>query len=108
MRRIYFLLALLSVPSFAQFEEEDSAIDECRKNCCISYGGSWEGGACAMLPEDYNGYFSCDNACLEQALEETRGAGRETSLCCAPAFLVLGVLGLVFWGEKRAFSQKKA
>ncbi len=89
-------LSLMPDTVSAQFEDTEGNLAQCEKSCCEASGGSYDTlmQSCdigASSPE-FNAYTSCDNSCVEQAGTEIGGMRGNTSLCCAPAALVFGVV----------------
>jgi hypothetical protein len=91
-----FLIIALIASSFAQFEELDQETSDCQARCCASYNGTWDGDSCDIEGDALNGYYGCSSICLEYA-----GRGLEYTsrgnICCAPAFLALGLVLAVLW-----------
>lgn len=92
MRSALVMLLLISI-SFAQFEEFDQKIVDCQHACCDANSGSWDSGMeyCDVYGGDEFGYYDCSNICLETHGEELSSYG-SGNLCCAPGFLVFGLV----------------
>jgi hypothetical protein len=100
MRAAILMIALMAGISAAQFEQVEEKLLQCEKACCTANGGAWDGltQACDINASSgsHTAYTACDNACVEEASRGFEGAGGYRGLCCAPGFMVLAVLGLVF------------
>ena len=82
------LVAVLAMSSlaFAQYE--------CEESCCYATAGTWD--------DDFNmcnghnvGYLNCINDCLEG--DQMPYAESDAYSCCGPAFMLVGLVGAVFF-----------
>ncbi|MBN1170342.1 hypothetical protein JXA56_04920 [Candidatus Micrarchaeota archaeon] len=91
MRRALFVLLIMGL-AFATPEEEFA---RCHKTCCTGNGGIWN-----------DEYQNCDigydengqryDACLDQCVDKIYSNIGLNNGCCGPAFLLLGLLFLVY------------
>lgn len=85
-----FAILVLAGLGAAQFDATDAGLDECRKNCCIRAGGSYDAalGECDADAAGHNDYQRCRNECAEIAAREYGAVGGGAYACCAPAALL--------------------
>jgi hypothetical protein len=106
--RAFFAILFLLPFSFAQFEKIEEQLASCREDCCGTYGGAYDEAleSCRLNQSTYNNaYLACSNRCSEQAASDIRGVGGPgPGICCAPAFIVLG---LGFWVLKGSVQRTK-
>ncbi len=89
MRALILLLAAASL-AHAQFDDVELRLAGCREACCTGAGGAWDAGSGeCLLQRGGNDYYSCNNACLDDAGREIDAMGGSKSLCCAPAAMLL-------------------
>jgi|WetSurMetagenome_2_1015567.scaffolds.fasta_scaffold760817_1 hypothetical protein len=92
MKRAILLLLVAGLCA-AQFEETDAKLTQCQQGCCARMGGDWDGlmQECSVDAADYNAYHKCRNECVEIASQDYGAMGGGSGICCAPAFLLLGI-----------------
>lgn len=110
MKALLLTLCVLAL-AFAQFEDFDAALIECKKDCCVGVGagGNWKNGTCNLSVisnsvERQNTTWNlglCERKCNEHALASVSGLGHN-DICCAPAAILLAISGAaVFYRRSR-------
>ncbi len=89
-RNILVFLILAGVVS----AQASQSLVQCEKGCCDGNGGRWDSVSrfCGINESDsgYPEYSRCEDSCITEASRSIGGGG---NLCCAPGFIILGLVG---------------
>lgn len=109
--KILIAALLVLALAHAQFDALDSQMYSCDKNCCTKSNYSWNDSAqncsAAENTAHYLGYISCRNGCYEEAQAGVSRVAPGNSMCCAPGFMMLAVLGSAMLSAEAGWKKRR-